>query len=617
MTPSFTKSILKFRTVFLPLLLFVTSLSTVSNAQSGLVSFTDTNSRSLPDQQSVCIPITVSGLPTAADTNYGLISVCFNISHTYLSDLRVSLRNPAGDELILAERNGGSGRNFIDACFSADAIGRVDASGPPFTGSWRPMGNFNSMNEGQAANGVWSLCIFDLAAADSGRFHNVTLTFGNRPPQGPALPPGPCSMNTPGSCLCPDGSDTCDLLPDMTASADILTDRTETPGMLRISNATPNIGYGPLEIHGTQECYCDTVRVACNTPCPNGAPIKEKIIQTVYRKEGNRMVSRTRPAGYMAYHPNHGHVHVEDWSQFTIRERIPNRSPLEWPIVALGAKVSFCLVNLSECTRANGHCRGADNQILVRDSMPNQGLGTVSGCSRDQGIYPGMVDIYSQGLAGQEVNLDNLCNGNYYLVSHTDPLNNILESNDSNNVVFAPITLSRQNANPPQPVFSSAYTNGVYTFRSTNVATNNRFIWDFGDGTLDSVSNPIRHTYAQAGQYVVRLTVKTPCGGVSSATRSLVITSSDPSIAYRQLGLSAYPNPASSSINLAYSTPLSGEIKIGFYNALGQLAYSEARTITAPGTHTLKVNCASLPRGHYTVRIVSAAGPIAKGLALE
>ena len=76
------------------------------------------------------------------------------------------------------------------------------------------------------------------------------------------------------------------------------------------------------------------------------------------------------------------------------------------------------------------------------NSFPNNGLGTVTGCSVDQGIYVGYLDIYSAALYGQWITLDSVCNGDYSVVSFTDPNNWILEMNDSNNWAAVPWTLT-------------------------------------------------------------------------------------------------------------------------------------------------------------------------------
>jgi hypothetical protein len=54
-------------------------------------------------------------------------------------------------------------------------------------------------------------------------------------------------------------------------------------------------------------------------------------------------------------------------------------------------------------------------------------------------------DIYTEGTDGQWIDIPNgTCNGQYYIVSVTDPDNVFLESNEDNNWVVVPIFLTGQ-----------------------------------------------------------------------------------------------------------------------------------------------------------------------------
>src|SRR6266436_5481193 len=61
-------------------------------------------------------PIEVAGLPNAIDTSFGLVSVCFNIVHTYDGDLDLRLQSPDGTVIELSNNNGGSGDNYTSTC---------------------------------------------------------------------------------------------------------------------------------------------------------------------------------------------------------------------------------------------------------------------------------------------------------------------------------------------------------------------------------------------------------------------------------------------------------------------------------------------------------------------
>lgn len=595
------------RLSFLPLwLLCITTGFSQTFSFTGTVSIPDSN-------REIGVPIVVQGLPTATSSSFGLSSVCFTIFHTYDGDLTITLVAPNGVRIPLVTRTGGSGDNFLGTCLSMDGVSLITNGTAPFSSVYRPAGDLNLANSGLNPNGTWQLRLIDGFRGDTGSLQGFSITFGQDPPVGPPPPPAPCSFANMGACKCPDGSDTCDLLPDMTASSVIMAQRTEYVGRVTVSNGTPNIGYGPLEIHGTGQCYCDTVPVACGSPCPSG--IKEKVEQTIYRKMGNTYTSYTRPAGYMAYHPTHGHVHMEGWSEFTLRERTSDPNPLNWPVLGTGHKVSYCLVNLSECTAANAYCINSRGQVMDKDTMPNSGLGSVSGCGRDQGIWPGKVDIYGQGLDGQEVPLTNICNGTYYLVSQTDPFNNVLEINDDNNVAVSQITLTQQPA--PTPIqFTMRVIGGFQIAAAANIPSGTRFTWDFGDGSTDTSNAIVLHDYAAAGSYTVRLTIHNRCGDVYFE-RSTMVTASKTLLTPEEFNLSAEPNPTESgSFVLNCRKPTAGAATVTLQDLAGRVV----RTLTLEGSAgkvKKSVDVSSLPAGMYLMQLQTEVGAASTRLVIR
>ncbi len=599
------------RSLYALLLGFALGLSAAATAQGQ--TFTYGTSGPLPDQcHNLCFPIAVQGLPAAASDTFGLASVCINITHTYVGDLTIVLRNPVGDSVVLVNRVGGGSQNFVGTCLAMDGPTQIGNGASPFTGVFVPDQDINLFNRGANPNGVWRLCVTDNAAQDEGVLNSFSLTFSRNPPPSPPAPASPCSFANMGACLCPDGSDTCDLLPDMTASASIMrTERTEYNGRITISNATPNIGYGPLEIHGTGECYCDSVRVNCDAPCPTG--IREKVIQTVYRKTGSTYTTYERPAGYMIYHANHGHVHMEEWSHFTLRNRTADPNPLRWPVVATGEKLSFCLVNLADCRTANSLCVSDAGRVLDMDSMPNSGLGLVTGCSRDQGIWPGKADIYNQTLPGQEIPLAGVCNGTYYIVSHTDPNNNVLERSDSNNVAFAPVTLTRQTGPQAYPIMARRNGPSEFIF-SSPIPAGRRFRWDFGDGAVDSVNAIATHTYAVAGNYVVSLKVFHPCAGasngfsVTTSQTTATITTNKPNLTAADLGLEAVPNPAEAGrFTLRYRKVTAAPGLLQLQDLAGRTLISQP-TEAGTGAFAMPMQATGLAAGIYRVTYTTEVG---------
>lgn len=137
----------------------------------------------IPDNgQTVDFTINVSGLPTVIDTiNYGLETVCLNITHTWDSDLDISLIAPDGTIVTLASGVGESYDDFTGTCFLSSAAVSIIQGTAPFTGNYRPQGQLGMVNNGQDPNGVWTLRIVDTYPADAGILLNWSIEFTNSP----------------------------------------------------------------------------------------------------------------------------------------------------------------------------------------------------------------------------------------------------------------------------------------------------------------------------------------------------------------------------------------------------------------------------------------------------
>jgi hypothetical protein len=577
--------------------------------------FTFTQSGGIPDNGvQVCFPLQVNGILNQTDSTFGLTGACINITHTYVSDLEIELHAPDGTIISLCNRHGGGGDNFVATCFSmAASISIINASAP-YTGTFLPETSLNAANNTGNPNGIWSLCVRDAIAADAGILNNFSITFGPNPPADPAGIPGVCSTTNALGCLCPDSTSNCDLLPDMISSAPIIAQQhAEFPGRIEMANATPNIGWGPLEVHGTGQCFCDTVQVSCSTTaCPDGSQPKQLIKQRVYHKNNGQMTYIDRPAGFMSYHPSHGHVHVDNWASFSLRTPTSNPDASTWPIVGTGQKVSFCLINLGNCSNNVGWCVDTSGAVVTMADIPNAGFGSVSGCGNDQGIFTGHLDIYGMGLPGMWIDLPpNVCNGDYYIVSITDPDNNFLETDETNNWVAVPITLTQQ-VQGATATFIYSQTNGLYGFAALNVPAGSTFTWDFGDGSVDSVSNPAFHTYLTPGAHTVTLTVEGPCGIQTSSQTFTVLGKAD-ELLNPNFSLKSSPNPASARTIISYSLPKRQQAAIEVYNMLGQRVKNLKQGLQEEGEQQflLDFDEAGLPVGAYVIWLKTDQGSTA------
>ncbi len=114
------------------------------------------------------IPVTVGDSGTiGGDAN--IENVTIDVTHSWDSDLTISLVSPNGTELILSEQNGGSGDNYTNTIFM-DGGDDITGASPPFTGTFAPEGgSFAAAFDGESITGDWNLKICDAASGDSGQ----------------------------------------------------------------------------------------------------------------------------------------------------------------------------------------------------------------------------------------------------------------------------------------------------------------------------------------------------------------------------------------------------------------------------------------------------------------
>ncbi len=126
----------------------------------------------------------------AGGINFGsdviLEEVRLIVEHTWDSDLDIHLRSPGGKTVELSTDNGGGadhyGNPFDPTCsdytsFNRQACLSITEGTPPFSGAYRPEGDFDDFNDGSNPNGFWMIELCDDAANDQGRLHFVELVF--------------------------------------------------------------------------------------------------------------------------------------------------------------------------------------------------------------------------------------------------------------------------------------------------------------------------------------------------------------------------------------------------------------------------------------------------------
>jgi subtilisin-like proprotein convertase family protein/F0F1-type ATP synthase assembly protein I len=213
-------------------------------------------------------------------------------------------------------------------------------------------------------------------------------------------------------------------------------------------------------------------------------------------------------------------MHVDNWGIYSLRINNSDPNPLNWPIVGTGAKLAFCLMDYGSCSAYNGHCTDENGNTLVNSNFPNFGLGGGAySCSPVyQGISSGYTDIYYQSLDGMWITIPaGTCNGQYYIVVNLDPYNYFLESNENNNVVAVPFTLTLQSGTVPTITASGSTAlcpgNSV-TLTSSSGTT---YLWSTS-ATTQSI------TVNTPGQYTVTVMSGNNCVGTSQPVTVTVNT---------------------------------------------------------------------------------------------
>lgn len=146
---------------------------------SGLVCSPIVNSTNVP------VAISASGTPTVNSTltipvennqTIDKLTVTLNITHTWISDLTVTLISPTGTQVQLFTGQCGNADNAV-ATFDDNGITLTcQGSTPAISGTLipaQPLSNFI----GQNSQGVWTLRVFDGFNADGGSINSWGITF--------------------------------------------------------------------------------------------------------------------------------------------------------------------------------------------------------------------------------------------------------------------------------------------------------------------------------------------------------------------------------------------------------------------------------------------------------
>jgi len=112
---------------------------------------------------------TVTDTRSITDANLRL-----NLTHTYDSDLVISLRSPSGRTVVLVSHQGGDQDNFTNTLLDDEALTPIGSGAAPFTGSFKPDNPLSGF-DGLSALGTWTLTIQDTAQFNIGTLLSASL----------------------------------------------------------------------------------------------------------------------------------------------------------------------------------------------------------------------------------------------------------------------------------------------------------------------------------------------------------------------------------------------------------------------------------------------------------
>jgi len=203
------------------------------------------------------------------------------------------------------------------------------------------------------------------------------------------------------------------------APADVHIQKERSTGAryLRFSNTIANLGQGPLEV----------------MPINNAATGLTDAYQRVYthNASGAWLIQNTVQAGTFAFHPAHGHWHFEGFALYELRG-VGSDGTIGATVYGSSSKVSFCMIDTTR----------------VSSTLQHASPKTYSACARDQvqGISVGWADTYGWRLAGQSIDVSNVPDGTYWLVSTADPEGRLLETSDTNNTAAIRVAIKGNKA---------------------------------------------------------------------------------------------------------------------------------------------------------------------------
>lgn len=142
-------------------------------------------------------------------------------------------------------------------------------------------------------------------------------------------------------------------------------------------------------------------------------------------------------------------------------------------------------------------------------------------------------------------------------------------------------------------------------FDGSSSANATRYIWDFGDGTIDSSSLSPSHTYTTPSlSYLVSLTIFNSCSDMANKTYRLDQVGLEEASFLHSIEI--YPNPAKNQLFIEWDTEYSKDIFITLFSVEGKKILE--KEIVNEENDQIRIDISHFPIGCYTIQIKTNDG---------
>ncbi len=188
--------------------------------------------------------------------------------------------------------------------------------------------------------------------------------------------------------------------------------------------------------------------------------------------------------------------------------------------------------------------------------------------------------------------------------TYTVVLYAINDCGDSSQVSFQVETCLAPNAFWTYTILSTTQNGMDVNFDGTSSTNATRYIWDFGDGTLDSSSLSPNHVYQTPSlSYLVSLTIFNTCSDMANKTYRLDQIGLEENDFIHSIEI--YPNPAKDIIHFKWNTENEKEIKVALYSVEGKKVME--KNLTNESEDKMQIDIDHLNPGYYTIEIKNSS----------